>query len=165
MQHLNRMSIWILEVERRYVGRVLIPVRKAFWFRRSVFYLVLAQPGIGLIHVADNDHDVLKPPIVAARVNGYGTTFRGEMLAKQELHSHLSAIRMFPTEDGEGCRGHVGFAWYRSTCADIWRSRRRAYSDGCGGLLPAERPLDPLLFHNPTASSVTGRPCLNVFLK
>src|SRR6266536_3774474 len=66
LQHLHRVPIWILEVERRDARRVLVPVRKALWSRRSVFYLVLTQPGISLIHVADNDRDVLKPPIITA---------------------------------------------------------------------------------------------------
>ncbi len=31
LQHLNRMPIWILEVERRDARRVLVPIRKALW--------------------------------------------------------------------------------------------------------------------------------------
>ena len=58
-------------------------------------------------------------------------------LAKQELHSHLSAIRMFPTEDGEGWYYIAEGAWdllgTDPYAPDIRRSRRRAYSDGCGG--------------------------------
>src|SRR5438874_4591178 len=33
VQHLNRMPIWVLEVERRDARRVLIPVRKPLWSR------------------------------------------------------------------------------------------------------------------------------------
>src|SRR5206468_211628 len=31
LQHLNRMPIWILEVERRDTRRILVPVREALW--------------------------------------------------------------------------------------------------------------------------------------
>ena len=34
-----------------------------------MLYLVLAQQGVSLVHVADNDCNVLEPAIVAARVN------------------------------------------------------------------------------------------------
>src|SRR5580765_41021 len=82
LQHLNRMAIRILEVERRDARRVLVPVRKALWSRRSVFYLVLTQPGISLIHVANNDRDVLKPPIITARINWDRAPLRGEILGE-----------------------------------------------------------------------------------
>src|SRR5208283_901397 len=42
LQHLHRVPIWILEVERRNARRVLVPVRKALWSRRSMFHLVLS---------------------------------------------------------------------------------------------------------------------------
>src|SRR5438094_8210128 len=35
----------------------------------------LTQPSVGLIHVADNDRYVLKPPIVATRINGDRPSF------------------------------------------------------------------------------------------
>jgi hypothetical protein len=58
-------------------------------------------------------------------------------LAKQELHSHLSAIRMFPTEDGEGwyyiAEGTWDLLGTDPYAPDIRGSRRRAYSGGCGG--------------------------------
>src|ERR1051326_4277318 len=82
LQHLNRMCIWILEVERRDARCVLVPIWKALWPRRSVLYLVLAQPGIGLIHVADNDRDVLNPPIIPARINWDRAAFRSEILGE-----------------------------------------------------------------------------------
>ena len=47
-----------------------------------MLYLVPAQQGISLVHVADNDCNVLEPAIVAARVDRDRTTFRRQIFSE-----------------------------------------------------------------------------------
>src|SRR5882672_8406467 len=95
LQDFQGMSIWILEIESLDSGSVLVPCRQKLRTSRSMFDLVLPEPGIRLIHVAGNNSDMLEPAVVAARVNRDGAAFRCKILRQldnlvTELHTYNS---------------------------------------------------------------------------
>src|SRR5262249_17728303 len=60
LQNLEWMPVRIFEIERLDSRSVLVPIGKALLPGRCMLDLVLAQPGIGFIHVADDDRNVLE---------------------------------------------------------------------------------------------------------
>src|SRR5262245_49669093 len=44
LQNLQRMSVWVLEVECLDPACVFVPIRQALWSGRCVLYVVLSQP-------------------------------------------------------------------------------------------------------------------------
>src|SRR6266478_7049991 len=89
------MLVRVLKIEGRDAGSVLVPVRKPLRPGRSVLNFVLPQPGVRLVHIADNDGDVLKPAIVAARIDGDWSTFRRQVFCEldelvAEPHSYYA---------------------------------------------------------------------------
>jgi hypothetical protein len=59
LQNLKRMTIRVFEIERFDSRRVLVPIGKPLRACGYVLDVILAQPGIGSIHVADNCIKVL----------------------------------------------------------------------------------------------------------
>src|SRR4029434_570522 len=70
VDELQVVAVRILEVESLDAGRRLIPVGNPLRPGGSVRYFMHAQLLVGLVHVADDNGDVLEPLIVAARVRG-----------------------------------------------------------------------------------------------
>src|SRR5262245_10467187 len=68
LQDLQRVTIGILEVKGSNAPGTGVPVRQALRPRRGVLDLVLAQPLVGSIHVADDKRDMLKPAVVTPRI-------------------------------------------------------------------------------------------------
>src|SRR5206468_4706304 len=64
-QDLERVAVRILEVERADPARIRVPVWQALRRWRSVLDAMLVKRRICAIHVAHDDRDVLKPPVVA----------------------------------------------------------------------------------------------------
>src|SRR6516165_813506 len=69
-QDFGGMFVWVLEVKGLNSTGIFVPVRQALRPRRSELDLVLPQDPIGAVHIADDDGDVLKPEIIAARIYG-----------------------------------------------------------------------------------------------
>src|SRR5271165_1222057 len=67
-QNLHGMLVGILEIERLDARGVFIPIGQSLWSGRSVLDAIFTQHPIGPVHVADDDGNVLKPKIVAARI-------------------------------------------------------------------------------------------------
>jgi len=72
------MLVRVLEVEG--LDAILVPIRKALRRGRSEFDLVLTEDRVGAVHVADNNGDVLKPKIIAARIHRNRPASRSEKL-------------------------------------------------------------------------------------
>src|SRR5262249_50816378 len=92
LQNLERVTVRVFEVERSDSGRRLDRLGKRLWTCRRVLNLVLSQPIVGAIHISGDDRDVLKPAIVASRIDWYGSTLRCEVFGEldefiAELHS------------------------------------------------------------------------------
>ena len=62
------MLVRILEIERLDARGVFVPIRQSLRPGRSVLDAIFTQHLIRPVHVADDDGDVLKPKIVAARI-------------------------------------------------------------------------------------------------
>src|SRR2546425_11528068 len=69
LQNLQRVTVWVFEVEGLDAAGVGVPVRQALGTGGSVLDLVLAQPLIGAVHVTNDNRNMLKPAIIAARVH------------------------------------------------------------------------------------------------
>src|SRR6266849_412378 len=82
LQYFDGMSVRILEIERRDAGSILVPVGKALRPGGGVRDLVLPQQTVGLVHVADDDGNMLEPAVVAARINRDRPPFRGEVFGE-----------------------------------------------------------------------------------
>ena len=67
-KNFDRMLVGVFEVERLDTGGILVPVGQSLRPRGSVLDVILAEHLIRLVHVADDDSNVLKPKIVAARI-------------------------------------------------------------------------------------------------
>src|SRR5690242_326183 len=98
MKDFNRMSVGVLEVEGFDAPRVLVPVGQPLRARGGVLDIVLSQNRVRSIHVADNDGEVLKPKVVAARIDGNGAATRSKKLHEldrfvAEAHSHDAGAR------------------------------------------------------------------------
>src|SRR2546428_10130488 len=78
LENFQRVTVRILEIEGPDTGRVLVPLRQALRSSGRVFHFVLAQPPVGLIHVADDDGYVLEGAIVAVSIHGDGPALGGE---------------------------------------------------------------------------------------
>src|SRR5207249_2871778 len=63
------VTVWVFEVEGLDAAGVGVPVRQTLGTGGSVLDLVLAQPLIGTVHVTNDNRDMLKPAIIAARVH------------------------------------------------------------------------------------------------
>src|SRR3954447_11080426 len=63
-QDLQRMPVRIAKIERADAARVEVPDRQKLRPRRRMLHLVLPEPLVTAIHVADNDRDVLKPVVI-----------------------------------------------------------------------------------------------------
>src|SRR5882724_12686003 len=79
-KNLYRMAVGVFKVERLDAGRVFIPIRQALRAGGGVAYMVPAQLGVGLIHVAYDDRKMLEPSVVAVRIQRDGAPFRGQEL-------------------------------------------------------------------------------------
>src|SRR6266446_2425965 len=98
LQNLYGMFIGVFEVESFDAARIFVPIRQPLWAGGGVFDFVLSQKRVRAIHIADNDGDVLKPDIVASRINGNGTAFGSQKLQKlngfpSQLQGHNSNAR------------------------------------------------------------------------
>src|SRR5690349_17327273 len=50
-----------------------------------MLHLVFAEPLVSAVHIADDDGNVLKPSIVAARIGGRGPSSRGQELRQLDV--------------------------------------------------------------------------------
>src|SRR6516162_1607004 len=103
-QDFHGMFIWILEVKRLNSPSIFVPVRQALWSRRSELNFVLPQDPIGAVHIADNNGDVLKPEIIAARIHRNRPASRSEKLRQlnrliTEFHFNQSHSRSKHAEE------------------------------------------------------------------
>src|SRR5438105_14080455 len=62
------MVVRVFEIECANPGCAFIPVRQTLRRRRGVPHIVLPEPAVGAIHVADDNRNMLEPPVIAARV-------------------------------------------------------------------------------------------------
>src|SRR5688572_13863826 len=72
---------------------VSVPIGQTLWTSRSMFDFVFTQQRVSFVHVAGDDGNMLKPTIIAARINRNRTTSRSEVLSQfnklfAQLHSH-----------------------------------------------------------------------------
>src|SRR5271165_3182375 len=72
-EYLHRMAIRVFEVKGFDASGVLVPVGKSLWAGGGVLHVVLPKDGIRTVHVTNDDGDVLKPQIVAARIHRDGS--------------------------------------------------------------------------------------------
>ena len=91
IEDLQGMAVGVAEIEGADTAGVRVPVGQPLRFRRGVLYLVLAQPLIGAVHVADDDGDVLEPAVVAARVRREGRPWAQILGQLDEFVSQLQA--------------------------------------------------------------------------
>src|SRR5262249_45355252 len=68
-QNLERVLVRIFEVEGFDSSRILVPLGQRLRTIGCVFYLVLSEPLICFVHVRHNERNVLKPTIVAPRID------------------------------------------------------------------------------------------------
>src|SRR5439155_22151971 len=92
------MFIRVLEIKRLDPAVIFVPIRQALRARGSMFDLVLPQNGVSAVHVADDDGDVLKPDVVAARVDRNRAPAGSEKLDEfdgfvAEFHAHEAHTR------------------------------------------------------------------------
>src|SRR5215469_12402614 len=97
-QDFDGMFVWVLEVKRLNSPGIFVPVGQALRSRRSELDSVLEQNLIGAVHIADNNGDVLKPEIIAARIRGNRPASRSEKLRQlnrliTEFHFNQSHSR------------------------------------------------------------------------
>ncbi len=99
LDQLEEVAVRIPEVEGLDPSGGGIPVRQALGARGGVFDAVLAQPGVGPLHVRDRDGDVLEPEVVGPRIRRKGEPPGRQVLGElQELfaepephHPHAQA--------------------------------------------------------------------------
>src|SRR5215813_14876156 len=84
-ENFQKVIIGITEVESFNAGGIAVPCRQRLWTAAGMLHAVLTQPGIGRIHIARNDGDVLKPAIVAARIGGHRSAFRRQKFGEFDL--------------------------------------------------------------------------------
>jgi hypothetical protein len=97
------MAVGILKKERLDSTRVLVPVRQALGAGRGVLDLLYAEVLIRLVHVAHDDGDVLKPAVVAARVErDWPTARRQELSQVKELRAQLHPDDSHPQAEDAG---------------------------------------------------------------
>src|ERR1043166_3283691 len=82
LKNLEPVLVGIAEVKSFDATGVLVPIRQPLWTGGSMFDFVLAQPGVGPVHVAGDDGNVLKPAIVAARINWNWTSLWRQILCQ-----------------------------------------------------------------------------------
>src|SRR5205823_3105038 len=99
---LDWMSIRIFEIKRRDSTGILVPVRQKLRAGGRVLYSVLTQPGIGPIHIANDDCNVLEPAIIAARINGDGTAFGREVFVEFDNRCFIADLRRKETPVSPG---------------------------------------------------------------
>src|SRR4051794_2872436 len=64
------MAVGILEIEGANARGSFVPLRYGLWARRRELNSVLPKPCICLVHIANDDGDMLKPQIIASRIGG-----------------------------------------------------------------------------------------------
>src|SRR5689334_17748121 len=82
LQNLEPVLVRIAKVESLDAARILVPIRRPLWTSRSMFDFVLAQQSVSFVHVAGDDGDVLKPMIVAARIDRNRAAFWCQVLGQ-----------------------------------------------------------------------------------
>src|SRR5688500_7663511 len=95
LQDFKPVLIGITKVKSFDTTSVLVPVGQTLWTSESMFDFVFTQQRVSLVHVARNDCNMLKPTIIAARINRNRTTLRGQVLSQfdqfvAQLHSDHS---------------------------------------------------------------------------
>src|SRR6266567_5845332 len=122
-----------------------------------MFHLVLPQPGIRLVHVANNDGDVLEPAIIAARIHWNRATLRREIFRQLDGlvpkphsdHAHsqsehaLEMLVVLTSDFGVRYfleREHLGIEIHRSVHIGD-RDSDRVYTVDQSGMLLGFRPL------------------------
>src|SRR5262245_31234935 len=78
LQDLQMVTIRIFEVKSLNAPSIGVPVWQPLRTGGGMLDLVLAQPLVGTIHVADDERDVLKPAIVTTRIHRDRPAPRGE---------------------------------------------------------------------------------------
>ena len=97
-QNFQMMPVRISEIESFDPGRVLVPIGQALRPCRGVRHLVGPQAGVCFGHIADDDCDMLKPPVIAGHVHRDRPAFRRQVFREldlliSELHPHDSHPR------------------------------------------------------------------------
>jgi hypothetical protein len=80
--HLERVAVGVLEVEGRDAAGVRVPVREALRPRGGVADPMLPEACVGLLHVGDDDGDVLERAVVAAGVGWSGAPRRRKVFSQ-----------------------------------------------------------------------------------
>src|SRR5215469_637895 len=94
LQHLKIVTIRVTEIKSLDSAGVRVPVWKALRATRCVFHVEAAQACVGCRHIAHDDRDVLKPAVVAARVErDRSAAWRQELLQFQVLITETHAYR------------------------------------------------------------------------
>ena len=103
LENLQWMLVGILKVKRPDPAGILVPIGQPLRGGRSVFDFILPQPLVGLIHIADDDGDVLEPEVVAAGINRHGAALGSKVLDQldalvsqfQPYHPHAQTKHTF----------------------------------------------------------------------
>src|SRR5205085_10524852 len=94
------MAVGIAKIKCANATGVRVPVRQPLRSWRSMLHLVFPEPLVCLIHVADDNGDVLKPAVIAARIDRGGTSFRGQILGQlDEFVAELQARAAEPQSE------------------------------------------------------------------
>jgi hypothetical protein len=72
------VTIGIFEVKRLNASGIGVPVRQPLRTGGGVLDLMLPQPLVSTLHIADDECDVLKPAIVTTRIHRNRSAPRGE---------------------------------------------------------------------------------------
>src|SRR5712692_4622383 len=91
LENLDGVLIGVLKVESFDAARVFVPIRQPLRTGGGVLDFILSQNRVGVVHVADDDGDVLKPDVVALGINGNGTALGSQKL--QKLNGFTSQLQ------------------------------------------------------------------------
>src|SRR6266404_1815115 len=79
-QNFEVVTIRVTEVEGKDASGTFVPVGNSLRTGRGKLDVVLAQTLVGLVHITNDDRDMLKPMIVAARVDGNRAALGSQIL-------------------------------------------------------------------------------------
>src|SRR5687768_6110402 len=93
LQDLEPVLVRVTKVKSFDTTGVLVPVGQTLWTSGSMFDFVFTQQSVSLVHVTCDDCNMLKPTIIAPRINRNRTTLRCQVLSQfnklfAQLHSH-----------------------------------------------------------------------------
>ena len=93
MNEFKIMPVRIAEIKCRNICRLLIPDRQGLRNTRHKADVRVSHAGVGLIHIGNDNRDMLKPAIVAARIGRIRPPYRRFILREIQALAAEGKVR------------------------------------------------------------------------